>query len=72
MPTWFISERMPGHVTSLRLFTATSLSLLGLQVGLRQILQEVSVRAPVLLCPQALHSSGLMLDIQLSGDFATG
>ena len=59
-------------MTSVRLFTATSLSLLGLQVGLRQVLQEVSVRAPVLFCPPALHSSGLMLDIQLSGDFAAG
>lgn len=72
VPTWFISERMRGHVTSLRPFTATSLSLLGLQVGLRQVLQEVSVLAPVLLCPPALRSSGLMLDIQLSGYFAIG
>ena len=33
VPTWFISERMARHVTSLHLFTATSLSLLGLQAG---------------------------------------
>ena len=33
VPTWFISERMARHVTFLHLFTATSLSLLGLRVG---------------------------------------
>lgn len=55
MPIWFLPESMPGHMTSLLLFTATSsLSLLGLQGGPQAgFMRGAKCPAPVLLYPRA-------------------
>lgn len=55
VPIWFLPESMPGHMTSLLLFTATSsLSLLGLQGGPQAgFMRGAKCPAPVLLYPRA-------------------